>query len=70
MQNNNVIIEQLKKLLENNTQEWYSIKDCVRVSSLSESSIRRAIDNKQLKASKLIGKWLIKAQLLDEYLSS
>ena len=69
MEINNVVIEQIKELLTP-TPQWYSIKDCVRVSGLSESSIRRAISDKALTANKVGGKWIIKAVWLEEYLTS
>jgi len=69
METNSVIINQIKDLLTRDMPQWYSIKDCVRVSGLSESSIRRAIYNKELMANKK-GKWLIKAEWLEEYLTS
>ena len=73
MEINNVVIEQIKDLLTDNTPhtpQWYSINDCVRVSGLSQSTIRRAIWNEVLKANKVGGKWLIKAVWLEEYLTS
>ena len=78
MENNNVVIDQIRDLLTDyddfmkrkNAPHWYSIKDCVRVSALSESTIRRAISNEELKANKVGGRWLIKAVWLEEYLTS
>ena len=64
------ILNEIKKLIQDsNTPQWLSIKDCVRVSGLSESSIRRAISMGALKANKK-GRWLIKASWLEKYLTS
>jgi excisionase family DNA binding protein len=72
METNNVVIDQIRDLLKetDNIPQWYSIKDCVRVSGLSESSIRRAIRDRALTANKVGSKWLIKAVWLEEYLTS
>ena len=70
METNSVIINQIKDLLTRDMPQWYSIKDCVRVSGLSESSIRRAIRDRALTANKVGSKWLIKAVWLEEYLTS
>ena len=65
------ILNEIKKLIQDsNTPQWLSIKDCVRVSGLSESSIRRVIQAGTLKANKVGGKWLIKASWLERYLTS
>ena len=64
------ILNEIKKLIQDsNTPQWLSIKDCVRVSGLSESSIRRAISRGVLSANKK-GKWLIKSEWLEKYLTS
>ena len=63
------LFNQIKSILEDNVPRWLSIRDAVRISGLSESSIRRAISSGQLKANKK-GKWLIKSQWLENYLSS
>ena len=65
----NHVLEEIKKLVEHNIPKWMSIKDCVRVSGLSESSIRRAISMGALKANKK-GRWIIKASWLEKYLTS
>ena len=64
------ILNEIKKLVQDSTPQWLSIKDAVRISGLSESSIRRAISMGALKANKVGGKWLIKASWLNEYLIS
>ena len=63
------ILNEIKKLVQDKTPQWLSLKDAVRISGLSESSIRRAISSGQLKANKK-GKWLIKSQWLERYLTS
>ena len=67
MQDN--ILNEIKKLVQGSTPQWLSIKDAVRISGLSESSIRRAISMGALKANKK-GRWLIKSEWLERYLSS
>ena len=65
------ILNEIKKLIQDsNTPQWLSIKDCVRVSGLSESSIRRAIQAGTLKANKVGGKWLVKEIWLESYLTN
>ena len=68
MQDN--ILNEIKKLVQGSTPQWLSIKDAVRISGLSESSIRRAISMGVLKANKVGGKWIIKASWLEKYLTS
>ena len=63
------ILNEIKKLVQDTTPRWLSIKDCVRISGLSESSIRRAIYRGELSANKK-GKWIIKSQWLEKYLTS
>ena len=63
-------LKELRALIQKNVPIWLSIKDCVKYSGLSESSIRRAIQSGQLKANKVGGKWLIKSEWLERYLSS
>ena len=70
MKTNNVVIDQIRDLLTDNIPQWYSINDCVRVSGLSQSTIRRAIRDRVLTANKVGGKWLIKTVWLEEYLTS
>ena len=63
------MLNEIKSIIEDNIPKWLSIRDAVRISGLSESSIRRAISSGQLKANKK-GKWLIKASWLERYLTS
>ena len=67
----NDILEKIKTLIVNsNAKRWLTIKDCVSTSNLSDSSIRRSIISGNLKANKVGGKWLIKSEWLERYLSS
>ena len=63
------ILNEIKKIVQDSNSRWLSIKDAVRISGLSESSIRRAISTGALKANKK-GKWLIKSEWLERYLNS
>ena len=63
------ILNEIKKLVQDSAPQWLSIKDCVRISGLSESSIRRAIQAGTLKANKKC-RWLIKSEWLEKYLTS
>jgi len=64
------ILNEIKKLVQDSTPKWLSIKGCAQCSGLSESTIRRAIQSGQLKANKVGGKWLIKDSWLERYLTS
>ena len=64
------ILNEIKKLVQGSSQQWLSIKGCTQCSGLSESTIRRAIQAGTLKANKVGGKWLIKSEWLERYLSS
>ena len=67
---NQKILNEIKTLIKTNVpQKWLSIKDCVKYSGLSESTIRRAMQSGQLKANKVGGKWLIRNQWLQSYLT-
>ena len=67
---NQTILNEIKALIKTNVpQKWLSIKDCVKYSGLSESTIRRAMQSGQLKANKVGGKWLIRCQWLETYLT-
>ena len=67
---NQTILNEIKALIKTNVpQKWLSIKDCVKYSGLSESTIRRAMQSGQLTANKVGGKWLIRYQWLESYLT-
>ena len=63
------ILNEIKKLVQDKTPQWLSLKDAVRISGLSDSHLRRSIMSGQLKANKK-GKWLIKDSWLEKYLTS
>ena len=63
------LVNEIKKIVEHNIPNWLSVKDCCRISGLSDSSIYRAITRGELKANKK-GKWLIKSSWLESYLTS
>ena len=63
------ILNKIKKLVQDKTPQWLSLKDAVRISGLSDSHLRRAIISGELKANKK-GKWLIKSEWLENYLTS
>jgi excisionase family DNA binding protein len=63
------ILNEIKSMIQYNVPQWLFIKDCVERSGLSDSSIRRAIQSGQLKANKVGGKWLIRCQWLETYLT-
>ena len=67
----NDILDKIKTLIVNSSaKRWLTIKDCVAISTLSDSSIRRSIMRGSLKANKVGGKWLIKETWLESYLTS
>ena len=63
------IINEIKSLIQYKNKKWLSIKDTIEYSGLSDSTIRRAIQSGQLRASKVVGKWLIKSEWLEGYLN-
>ena len=63
-------LKELRTLIQKNVPIWLSIKECAECSGLSESTIRRARQAGSLKANKVGGKWLIKSEWLENYLSS
>ena len=63
------MLHEIKRLVQETTPQWLSIKDAVRISGLSESSIRRAIKLGHLSANKK-GKWLIKDSWLETFLTT
>ena len=69
----NELLHEIRKAVEE-APSWLSIRDAVKTSSLSESTIRRAINNGDLKANQIgsvkNGKWLIKTTWLEDYLTS
>ena len=70
MQTNVNVVNQIKSLIEDNIPQWYSIKDAVRISGLSESSIRRALYSAKCRGNKVGGKWIVRASWLEKFLTS
>ena len=65
-------VEEILDILKNESDEdiWMDITTVSAYSSMSKSSIRRAISHGELKANKIRGEWLIKKSRLEKYLSS
>ena len=63
-------LKEIKALFENRIHQWLSLKDSVKYSGLSESSLRRAIWQGKLKANKPGGKYIIRVSWLEKYLNS
>ncbi len=60
------LIHQIEKIVH--PPVWLDIKKAIQYSSLSNSTLKRAIRRGNLKASKVSGKILIKSDWLDQYL--
>ena len=70
---NHIIVEEIreiKSLIKNKVHRWLSLKDCVKYSGLSLSSLRRAIWSGRLRAKKPQGKYVIRVDWLEKYLNS
>ena len=69
---NRMILKKITKIqdqiLNNNHDEWMCMKDVVKYTKLSDSSIRRAIKKGCLKVSKRTGKNLLKQSWIDKWL--
>ena len=63
-------LKEIKALFENRIHQWLSLKDSVKYSGLSESSLRRAIWAGRLRAKKPQGKYVIRVDWLEKYLNS
>ena len=63
-------LKEIKALFENRIHQWLSLKDSVKYSSLSKSSLRRAIWSGRLRAKKPQGKYVIRVDWLEKYLNS
>ena len=65
------ILNEIKSLLQDKpSMHWLDIKQASQHASVSQSTIRRAIQSGQLRASKVVGKWLIKSQWIENYLTN
>ena len=51
-------------------KQWLSISDCVKASPFSDSTIRKAIRSGSLRATKPLGKYIVRRDWFDEFLQS
>jgi len=64
------VLEEIEHLAQNKTRNtWMDIQKVVGYTSVSISTIRRAVANGQLKASKVTGKLLFKKEWVDGWLN-
>ena len=64
------LLNEIKELNDNKKAErWLCIKDVCRYTSMSDSTIRRAVKRGTLKASHSTGKLLFKVSSVDRWLS-
>lgn len=63
------VLNEIKDLIIGKTSRWMSIKDVVQYTSMSESTIRRAVQKGELKASHATGKLLFKASDIERWLN-
>jgi len=62
-------LDELHKLVRGNIQnKWLNLQEVSAYSSLSESTIRRAVKRGSLKASHVTGKLLFKVSSVDNWL--
>ena len=63
------MLTEMKEIIEGNVSDkWMNIKDVCDYSSVSESTIRRAVKRGTLKASHSTGKLLFKVSSVDKWL--
>ena len=64
------VFNELKSIIDNcsKTNPWLDISKAESYTSLSESTIRRAVKRGTLKVSKVTGKLLFKSEWLDRWL--
>ena len=64
------MLTEMKEIIEGNVSDkWMNIKDVCDYSSVSESTIRRAVKRGTLKASHSTGKLLFKISSVDRWLN-
>ena len=62
-------IRELKSLIQNKlSYRWLCIKEVCQYTSLSQSTIRRAVNRGDLKCSKRTGKLMFKVSWVDKFL--
>ena len=63
------ILNEIKSLIEGKiSNHWMNIDEVTNYSSLSHSTIRRAIKKGELKASRATGRYLFRPMWVDNYL--
>ena len=65
----NTELFEIIKQLNGSLNKWIGIKEVSNYASISQSTIRRAIQTGHLKANKVGGKWLIKSEWIEAYLN-
>ena len=65
------LLQEIKSLLLGKPKQdkWLNIKEASKYANLSASSLRRAIKDEELPASKTLGKVLIKTSALENWLN-
>ena len=64
------VLEELKTIVQAKSRNrWMNINEVVHYTSLSESTIRRAVARGSLKVSHTTGKLLFKTEWLDKWLN-
>jgi len=64
------VLEELRTIVQTKSgNRWMDINEVVHYTSLSESTIRRAVRTGELKVSKATGKLLFKIDWIDKWLS-
>ena len=64
------VLEELRTIVQTKSgNRWMDINEVVHYTSLSESTIRRAVRKGELKVSKATGKLLFKIDWIDKWLS-
>ena len=64
------LLNEIKSLVQGKaTSRWLNIRDVVRYTSVSESTLRRAIRKGELKASHTTGKLLFKVSDVERWLN-
>ena len=64
------VLDELKSIVQKKSSNiWLDIGDTVDYTSLSESTIRRAVRKGELKVSKTTGKLLFKTDWVDRWLT-
>ena len=64
------VLDELRDIVqEKSSNVWMDISETVKYSSVSESTIRRAVRKGELKVSKTTGKLLFKTDWVDRWLT-